>query len=152
MTDKKPLKRSKELRSFSVDHHHGLLLSWKIRTGFKKGIEVKRMANYVEWFYQNHLMPHFKLEEQYMFPVLGDADPDIVKALDDHRELTALIENRNQPEALHQLADALEAHIRFEERVLFGRIQQAATPDQLTRIEQIHDSEKFVEHHDEFWK
>ena len=35
----KPQKRHKALQPLSREHHHGLLLSWKIRSGFnKKGI------------------------------------------------------------------------------------------------------------------
>src|SRR5690606_10923423 len=29
----KPIKRNKDLQPFSRDHHHSLLLCWKIRTG-----------------------------------------------------------------------------------------------------------------------
>ncbi|WP_241739476.1 hypothetical protein [Aestuariibaculum marinum] len=32
----KPLKRHKALQPLSREHHYGLLLTWKIRTGFKK--------------------------------------------------------------------------------------------------------------------
>ena len=35
----KPLKRHAGLVELSRDHHHGLLLSWKIRQGLKKEIE-----------------------------------------------------------------------------------------------------------------
>ena len=34
----KPQKRHKALQPLSREHHHGLLLSWKIRTGFSKDI------------------------------------------------------------------------------------------------------------------
>ena len=33
-----PIKRSEYLKPLSRDHHQGLLLCWKIRTGLKKGI------------------------------------------------------------------------------------------------------------------
>ncbi|CDF79955.1 hypothetical protein BN863_22430 [Formosa agariphila KMM 3901] len=36
MTDKKPLKRHKSLQPLSRDHHHGLLLAWKIRADLRK--------------------------------------------------------------------------------------------------------------------
>jgi len=40
MEPKKPIKRDKVLQPLSHDHHQGLLLCWKIRTGIKKGIEL----------------------------------------------------------------------------------------------------------------
>ena len=39
----KPIKRHKALQPLSRDHHHGLLLSWKIRAGFSKNIEPNRI-------------------------------------------------------------------------------------------------------------
>ena len=51
----KPIKRSEELVSLSRDHHDGLLLSWKIRTGINKGIELKRIADYVLHSYRTEL-------------------------------------------------------------------------------------------------
>ena len=33
-------KRHKALQNLSREHHHGLLLSWKIRTGLNKNIEA----------------------------------------------------------------------------------------------------------------
>jgi len=53
----KPLKRYKALQPLSKEHHHGLLLSWKLRMGFKKNIEIERMKTYADWFYQTHLIP-----------------------------------------------------------------------------------------------
>ena len=64
MTEKRPLKRNKALKPFSIDHHHGLLLSWKIRTGLRKSIDPTRIGNYVKWFFEHHLQPHFELEEK----------------------------------------------------------------------------------------
>ena len=73
-----PIKRHESLKSLSHDHHHGLLLCWKIRTGFKKQIEINRIKFYTDWFFRNHLSPHFDLEEKYVFPVLGQ-EHELVK-------------------------------------------------------------------------
>jgi len=40
-----PIKRSIALQPLSREHHHGLLLCWKIRTGLKKGIDIDRIKN-----------------------------------------------------------------------------------------------------------
>lgn len=151
MENKKPLKRVKELKPFSKDHHHGLLLGWKIRTGLKKEIAVDRIAAYTIWFYERHLLPHFELEEKYLFPVLGMEHDLIRKALNDHQQIRSIMALPDKIDLL-QLADLLEAHIRFEERELFGQIQEVATEEQLAIVERVHNDGAFIEHADQFWK
>jgi iron-sulfur cluster repair protein YtfE (RIC family) len=149
----KPLKRHKALQPLSREHHHGLLLSWKIRTGFSKNIEIERIKTYADWFFNNELIPHFELEEAHIFPILK-ADNELVKrALAEHRRLKRLFNDEKDIErSLHKIEEELEQHIRFEERILFPEIQKTATEAQLARIEEIHHEEGFVDNvNDEFW-
>ena len=67
-----PIKRHNALQGVSREHHHGLLLCWKIRTGLSKNIPLERIKVYVDWFYTNYLVPHFELEETYMVKSLLD--------------------------------------------------------------------------------
>ncbi|MGI8892768.1 MAG: hemerythrin domain-containing protein [Bacteroidia bacterium] len=149
----KPIKRAKELQPLSRDHHQGLLLCWKIRTGIKKGVDINRMKNYIDWFYENHLVPHFEVEEKYIFPVLGNENENIKKALAEHRRLKRLFEKKDDiKRTLNLIEEELESHIRFEERVLFNEIQAAATEDELHNITKHHDSAIYCEDwKDEFW-
>lgn len=151
---KTPIKRQKSLQSLSREHHHNLLLCWKLRTGFLKGVETERMKKYVDWFYQNHVVSHFKLEEDYIFPVLGNAHVLIKKANMEHRRLKRLFENSTEiKKSLNRIEEELQSHIRFEERILFAEIQKVATKEQLQIIEENHTEEKFVDNtEDEFWK
>jgi len=149
----KPLKRHKALQPLSREHHHGLLLSWKIRTGFSKNIEIERIKTYADWFFNNELIPHFELEEAHIFPILK-ADNELVKrALAEHRRLKRLFNDEKDIErSLHKIEEELEQHIRFEERILFPEIQKTATEAQLALIEEIHHEEGFVDNvSDEFW-
>ena len=59
-----PIKRSIALQPLSREHHHGLLLCWKIRTGLKKGIDIDRIKKYSDWFFKNSLLTHFNIEEE----------------------------------------------------------------------------------------
>ncbi|MBO3098818.1 hemerythrin domain-containing protein [Gelidibacter pelagius] len=150
----KPLKRHKALQPFSREHHHGLLLSWKIRSGFSKNIEIERIKTYADWFFENELIPHFELEEAHIFPLLK-ADNELVKrALAEHRRLKRLFNDEKDIEkSLHKIEEELEQHIRFEERILFPEIQKNATEAQLALIEDIHHDERFVDNvSDEFWR
>ncbi|GGW66546.1 hemerythrin HHE cation binding domain-containing protein [Winogradskyella epiphytica] len=150
----KPQKRHKALQPLSREHHHGLLLSWKIRSGFSKDIEPERIRVYANWFYENHLIPHFEIEEAHIFPIL-DAENDLIKrALADHRRLKRLFEETGDDvKTLNRIEEKLDQHIRFEERVLFPEIQKIATEEELLQIEKIHQPEAFEDNlTDEFWK
>lgn len=154
MISNKPLKRAPELQTLSHDHHHGLQLCWKIRTGFSKQIELGRIKIYADWFYKAHLKPHFDLEEKYVFPILNPENELIKRALAEHRRLKRLFKQTSDLEkSLGHIEEELEAHIRFEERVLFVEIQKKATAAQLARIKEIHTEGAFVEKDDDlFWK
>lgn len=149
----KPIKRALALKPISIEHHHALLLCWKIKTGFTKGISVTRIKAYVDWFYQNHLIPHFELEENYIFPVLGNENTLIKQAITEHHNLIRLFTNSTEIEiALKEIEIALEKHVRFEERILFNEIQKVATAEQLATIEKVHIEGKFIDNtSDAFW-
>jgi len=153
MNPKSP-KRHKALQPLSREHHHGLLLSWKIRIGFSKNISVERIKAYADWFYKNHLIPHFEMEEAEIFTVLANNHKLVKKALDDHRRLKHLFtEKTNIDKALRNIEKGLEQHIRFEERVLFPEIQKKATEAQLGHIENMHHPASFKDNlNDVFWK
>ncbi|WGF91641.1 hemerythrin domain-containing protein [Aequorivita marisscotiae] len=154
MEKTKPIKRHVALQPLSRQHHFGLLFSWKLRKGFHKNIETKRLQQYAKWFFKHEIEPHFKDEEKYLFPIL-EADNELIeRALKEHRRLKRLFNNTKDPErSLHQLEEELDAHIRFEERVLFNEIQKVATEAQLKKIEEIHSNlEETPEYDDPFWE
>jgi iron-sulfur cluster repair protein YtfE (RIC family) len=150
----KPIKRSEFLKPLSREHHHGLLFCWKIRAGIKKDVEVSRIKKYADWFYQNYLIPHFEVEEKYVFPILGNENELIKKAVSEHRKIERLFESTTEfQKNISLIGEELVDHIRFEERILFGEIQKIATAEQLLSIEFNHSDEKFVDNlTDPFWE
>lgn len=152
--ERKPIKRDKSIQPLSRDHHHTLLLCWKIRKGFSNGIATERIKKYADWFFENHVLPHFKIEEAYLFPILGKENEMVKKALADHRRLKRLFKNDNKVErSLSLIEEELERHVRYEERELFNEIQKSASKEQLAIIAEIHTDGKFQENtEDEFWK
>jgi hemerythrin-like domain-containing protein len=149
----KPLKRHKALQPLSREHHHGLLLSWKIRAGFSKNVAPERIKKYADWFYKTHLLPHFETEELHVFSILEPNNELVKKALAEHRLLKRLFEDDDTIHALSKIEEVLDAHIRFEERILFPEIQQVATEMQLLDIEKNHQETDFLDNlDDEFWK
>lgn len=148
-----PLKRHKSLQPISREHHHGLLLAWKIREGFKNEIEPIRMKKYVNWFWNHHLQSHFEFEEKYIFPILGENNSMVIQAMKEHHQLKQLIhENDDIVTKLSQLETLIVSHIRFEERILFNKIQGIASDEQLKYIQENHDAIAVEEEwKDEFW-
>jgi iron-sulfur cluster repair protein YtfE (RIC family) len=152
--ENKPIKRDKNIQPLSRDHHHTLLLCWKIRKGFSKEVAPSRIKVYSNWFFENHVLPHFKLEEEYLFPVLGQEHEMVKKALAEHRRLERLFkDNKDISRSLSLIEEELELHIRYEERELFNEIQKQASPEQLKIILEVHKDELFQDNtEDEFWK
>lgn len=157
---KKPLKRHPALVPLSKDHHFGLLLCWKIRTGIKKSIKEDRIAAYVDYFYKNHLLTHFEEEEKYIFSMLDEKDEKRKKAESQHRKIGRLVERLySEPDktkvTLGLIEEEVESHIRFEERDLFPYIQAAIDEDTLEqlrqKIEEIHEPTLEV-WEDQFWE
>lgn len=154
MIQQVPIVRHQKLQPLSHDHHHALLLCWKIKTGFKNHVSVERIKSYCNWFYLAHVYPHFKLEEQLLFPVLGMEHALIQKAMAEHRRLIALFEDKTDiAQSLQLIVTELEAHIRFEERILFAEVQKNATEDTLQQLEFMHEESKpDIEWPDPFWE
>lgn len=150
-----PIKRHDSLQPLSREHHHSLLFCWKIRTGFKKNIPVDRIKAYADWFFKGHILPHFKQEENYIFPLLGMDNELVKRAMADHRRLTRLFESEEKPEKiLGQIEEELDAHIRFEERILFNEVQSRLPADTLNEIELLHNQvpKESETWEDEFWE
>lgn len=149
-----PIKRNEALKPISRDHHHGLLLCWKIRQGIKLNVEPERIKKYLDWFWMSYLKPHFEIEEQYVFPVLGSENELVKQALSEHRRLKRLFENDiDHNKTISLIEEQLEKHIRFEERVLFNEIEKVATSEQLLQIEMDSSDKSFYENlSDPFWE
>jgi hemerythrin-like domain-containing protein len=130
------------------------MLVWKIRKAIREQVDLDRVDKYVSWFYQQYVLPHFDMEEKFIFPVLGDQHELIVQALAEHRQIKIYFEAENKDvTSYNALADLLEKHIRFEERVLFNIVQEQATEQQLKVIADKSDDELFKENeNDPFWK
>ncbi len=119
-----PLQRHTALVPLSQDHHHGLMLVLKIKKGIQYGVAPRRMSAYLLHEFQEALLPHFRDEEVGVFRWLAETDPLLARALEEHRRIG---ENLS---LLQMFIEVLEAHIRFEERVLFPLIQEQF-PDRL---------------------
>ena len=156
---KKPIKRSEYLKPFSKDHHFSLLFCWKIRQGLRKEVAVERICKYVQYFWQQHLLPHFEEEELILFTSVNDKA--VQKALKEHKQIWQQREDlgnctgKNVQKRLEKLADMVDEHVRYEERELFPQLEKKFSKDQLENLEryiQKHQPSSLPEQYeDEFW-
>lgn len=152
----KPIKRSEFLRPLSREHHDGLLFSWKIRQGIKRGVAPRRMADFCLWSWINHFASHFKKEEDELLQIISKHHPMMEKMLEEHEGIEfkiQLIQKRAEYEGLERLARIIDLHIRFEERVLFPFIETIASASQLEMLgAHLEETENEKEtYSDEFW-
>lgn len=150
------MKRNENLVPLSKDHHFGLLCVWKIRMGLKKGISYDRIRKYINYFWQKNLHSHFEVED-IVLPEIENAS--LLSQMEkEHVEIHRLINTINQSEderLLLDFANALQSHIRFEERVVFPNYEEMLSADQLDEIGNLltkfHHKEE-DDYADEFWK
>lgn len=146
------MKRTEELIGLSRDHHHALLLCWKLRKGMQEQVAHERIKSYITWFWFSHLEQHFRMEEAFVFVILDEADLLRIQAIEEHRILERLFKSEESGAAyFSELEQTLEKHIRFEERILFQKIQEVATPNQLEKIKEAHKEENHDGWEDRFW-
>lgn len=155
----KPIKRNKNIVGFSKEHHGALLFCWKIRWGIHLNTPIERISRYARWFWENHLQPHQQEEDTLLF--FDQTDALIKKVADDHIILTAKFAdiisgiNVNEKDFL-DLADFVEEHTRYEERIVFPHLEKKFTTQEMERIgvamqnSREHNAEE--DYDDEFWK
>lgn len=153
-----PIKRSEYLKPLSREHHFSLLFGWKIKQGINRSVAIKRMTDYVAYFWPKMLLPHFKEEEESLFNY-STAEPT-QQALEEHQRIEQMIRILiDEPEkasytALLSLAEAVDLHVRFEERTLFPFLENELTEEQLiTAGKAIADSPPVSDdYEDHFWE
>lgn len=133
----KPIKRSEQLAPLSREHHEALLFVWKLRQGLKNGTDIRIIGQYVQWFWERHLQEHFREEETILARYLPADDAQVLRMMDEHQEIEALIhinESIADGALLTQLADLLNYHVRFEEREFFPHAEKVISTEDLNRV------------------
>ncbi len=152
------MKRHESIVSFSREHHFGLLFCWKLRQGIKKQVALQRIKVYIKYFWEHHLREHFREEEEVLFAGLDDKLCH--QAVNDHRHIQSLLQviikdSQQQPDLIGLLADKLDKHIRFEERILFPHLEKELPESRLRAIGahllQQHPDTPEEDYPDTFW-
>lgn len=136
------MKRSPQLSRLSHDHYEGLRVAARLKKGIAGSEDAGELGALAAQFWDAHLAAHFHLEEVALLPVLEEiAASDLARRLQsEHRQIEAqagTLRTAPTDEAVRAFADALGAHIRFEERELFPYVEQHVVPATLDRVAQM---------------
>lgn len=137
-----PTTREQVLAPFSRDHYTGLVQSSRLRKAPSDRAEgcTKLAAGFID-AWDREIADHFDDEERLLLDLMNEKDRQ--RLLAEHgqvRDLAARIRveraaGHSDPATLRAMGDLLETHIRWEERDLFNRLQQALTDAQRHSLE-----------------
>ncbi len=134
------MKRAPALAQLSRDHHKALVAAQRLRRVGEDCGEAR--AAFLE-FWDRSGARHFRIEEELLLPALaqwgGGDDPLVARTLLDHVAIRGRIRSLRStatPSAagLRELGAMLAAHIRMEERHLFGLIEATLPPEELESV------------------
>jgi len=140
--------RHASLVPLSQDHHHGRSLALRCRKqalGQIKPMGVQGLQERAKEFlafYTSNLLPHFRAEEEVLFPLLRSVVPENGEMIDEllqhhvqiRHALPQLEAGIGLAKLLFDLGDLLERHIRKEERELFPLFERKVTAEKAEAV------------------
>ncbi|MBZ5856241.1 hemerythrin domain-containing protein [Flavihumibacter profundi] len=135
------MQRAETLQPLSRQHKAALMTCLLIRKGISKQASVAVMADFFLKSWEKDLLPHIEEEERLLVPLLNrypEGKTFAATILRDHELLRNGIEHLKQQNLnerlIGSLADQLEQHIRFEERIVFQQMQDFIPEKELNHI------------------
>ncbi len=124
------MKRSRELKPLSSEHHQALLVAFQLKKGLAGHADsagapkdLPGLLSLARRFDDQVFRAHVRAEEDVLGPRLVEGDLKRLQA--EHAEMIGLLESAREAQgaelrsALSAFAELLERHIRWEERELF---------------------------------
>jgi len=124
------MRRSRQLKPLSSEHHHALLVAFQLKQGLAGHADsagaprdLNGLVSLVRRFDGQVLTNHIRIEEDVLGAYLAPKDGERLRA--EHADLRRLVLLAGsgipgeQRAALAGFADLLERHVRWEERELF---------------------------------
>ncbi len=141
--------RHSNLIPLSHDHHEALLIALRLKKGGPTSEHDRLWPTALDGqvrslllFYERELVPHFRLEEEILFPIaikIAELEELVKKLITQHqmmRDAIGIISQITDGDGLKKdLADfglLLESHIRTEERELFPKLEETASKGKVT--------------------
>jgi hypothetical protein len=135
------MRRSDALAPLSRDHHHALVVAQRLRRADDATAQAARSAFLDFWHADGRR--HFEVEEAVLLPAFAPRDAAgeeaVRRVLAEHEDVRARAARLQEGGAadlgaLHDLGALLRDHVRHEERVLFGLIEDALPAPELARL------------------
>jgi hemerythrin-like domain-containing protein len=125
------MKRTDTLQPLSRQHHQELLACLLLKKGIKKETSIPILQEFTRYFWDNDLLLHVNEEERQLVPLLL-ATPSLKQYAfilhNDHQLIETIFERSQNGSPSYRMlelfVETLEQHIRFEERVVFGAMQE----------------------------
>ena len=141
------MKRHRALIPLSHDHHDALVAARRLLRGADAPDPLAAATTFLG-FFASSVVPHFREEEELLFPRVADTEEArelVVQALLEHQrlhlaaaELGELVAHCRADGAtggrMRELATLLEGHVRFEERQLFPLLETMLSEETLTAL------------------
>jgi hemerythrin-like domain-containing protein len=137
------MKRDPRFHGLSSDHHHALVLIWRIRHEIVDAASASALLARTRDLFQRQLRPHFEVEETVLLPALREVAggaPLVARTLREHatiEEALAAIDARQPRAGLERFAALLHDHVRFEENELFPACERLLPGEVLDRAAQL---------------
>lgn len=142
-------KRHESLIPLSHQHHHGLVMSRRLRQQPEddpnRSAATAALARELIEFFDHDLTPHFAAEEEALFPAMEEQLGSLLiidQLRREHQQMAAIIERLRRARAtassalLHRFGELLHDHIRKEERVLFALFEERMPAESVVRVGQ----------------
>jgi iron-sulfur cluster repair protein YtfE (RIC family) len=138
------MKRDENLRGLSRQHYDDLLGCLLLKKGINKRTNTKTLKDFTLQFWSNELEPHMQKEEENLLPYLVKHrfSSELINMLKADHELIRIIVERIRMDGegfrLYEIfSNLVVQHIRYEERVVFQKMQEQLNERELERIGEI---------------
>jgi len=124
-------KLSLRLKHLSQEHHAAMLLAYAARDAMPQdAADLPSFVAKVCEIFERELEPHFREEERFALPKLREIGRDDLadRTFSEHNTMRAmLIELEREPtaEKVRAFSAAMEAHVQFEEDVVWEALEAA---------------------------
>ncbi|MEC5384705.1 hemerythrin domain-containing protein [Uliginosibacterium sp. H3] len=124
-------KLSLRLKHLSQEHHTAMLLAYAAREAMPQSeADLPSFVTKVCEIFENEMEPHFREEERFALPKLRTLGRDDLadRTLDEHnamRVMLAELARAPTAEKVSALSSAMEAHVKFEEEVVWEVLETA---------------------------
>ena len=133
------MKRSAALAALSRDHHHALDAALRLRRAGAGDLDDA--VAHLRAFWEPRGRRHFEIEERLILPAVPQTDAEwqeaVARVRDEHariREAVGALGGERDIDAAHGLGRLLHDHVRFEERHLFGLLEERLLEADLARL------------------